>query len=155
MPETTDPAFAKAEMLIRKPISEVFEAFIDPALTTKFWFSGSSGRVETGSRLNWTWEVYNHTETIDVKAVEPESRIVIEWGGAKKSTVEWSFKPLTGQATFVSIANSGFTGETKEIMDQIRESTEGFTIVLAGLKAWMEHRIQLNLVPDRFPEGIS
>ena len=34
---------ATAEMMIRKPISEVFEAFIDPAITTKFictiWFA--------------------------------------------------------------------------------------------------------------------
>lgn len=36
----------KAQMLIRKPVAEVFEAFVDPAMTTKFWFSRSSGRLE-------------------------------------------------------------------------------------------------------------
>ena len=35
---------AKAEMLIRKPVAEVFEAFVDPAITTQFWFTKSSGR---------------------------------------------------------------------------------------------------------------
>jgi len=33
---------AKAEMLIRKPVEEVFEAFIDPAITSKFWFTKGS-----------------------------------------------------------------------------------------------------------------
>jgi hypothetical protein len=33
----------------------------------------------------------------------------------------------------------------------VRDSTEGFTIVLAGLKAWLEFGIRLNLVADRFP----
>ena len=37
---------AKAEMLIRKPVVEVFEAFVNPAVTTRFWFTKSSGRVE-------------------------------------------------------------------------------------------------------------
>jgi hypothetical protein len=28
-------------------------------------------------------------------------------------------------------------------------------LVLAGLKALLEHNVQLNLVPDRFPKGIE
>src|SRR4051794_4566310 len=33
---------AKSEMLIRKPVEEVFQAFIDPAITTHFWFTKST-----------------------------------------------------------------------------------------------------------------
>jgi uncharacterized protein YndB with AHSA1/START domain len=44
---------AKAEMLIRKPVAEVFEAFIDPAITTKFWFTKGSSKMEAGSRVQW------------------------------------------------------------------------------------------------------
>jgi uncharacterized protein YndB with AHSA1/START domain len=43
---------AKAEMLIRKPVAEVFEAFIDPAITTKFWFTKGSGRLEPGHKFS-------------------------------------------------------------------------------------------------------
>jgi uncharacterized protein YndB with AHSA1/START domain len=39
----------KTGMLIRKSVSEVFEAFINPDITTKFWFSKSSGRL--GARI--------------------------------------------------------------------------------------------------------
>lgn len=42
------PPIAKAEMLIRKPVAEVFEAFVNPAVTAKFWFSKGSGRLEVG-----------------------------------------------------------------------------------------------------------
>ncbi len=46
----------KAEMLIRKPVEEVFEAFVDPAITTQFWIlqeqrkigSGQAGSVGVG-----------------------------------------------------------------------------------------------------------
>ena len=33
-------------MLIRKPVAEVFEAFVDPDITAKFWFTKGSGRLE-------------------------------------------------------------------------------------------------------------
>jgi uncharacterized protein YndB with AHSA1/START domain len=29
---------AKAEVLIRKPVAEVFEAFVNPTITASFWF---------------------------------------------------------------------------------------------------------------------
>jgi uncharacterized protein YndB with AHSA1/START domain len=47
----------KAEMLIRKPPAEVFNAIIDPAVTTKFWFTKSSGKLEPGKRVRWDWEM--------------------------------------------------------------------------------------------------
>ncbi len=43
--KTVNAPFVKADMLIRKPVSEVFEAMINPEITSKFWFTKSSGRV--------------------------------------------------------------------------------------------------------------
>ena len=42
--QLTQVPVAKAAMLIRKPTAEVFEAFVDPAITSKFWFTKSTGR---------------------------------------------------------------------------------------------------------------
>ena len=61
-------------------------------------------------------------------------------------------KPNT---TFVSVTNTGFSGDADKIVQQAIDSTEGFTLVLAGLKALLEHNIRLNLVPDRFPDGLG
>jgi uncharacterized protein YndB with AHSA1/START domain len=57
---TKAPA-AKTGMLIRKPVAEVFEAFIEPDITTKFWFTKSSGRLEVGKQVKWEWEKYGHS----------------------------------------------------------------------------------------------
>ncbi len=35
-------------MLIRKPVADVFEAIVNPEITTKFWFTSSSGRLAVG-----------------------------------------------------------------------------------------------------------
>jgi uncharacterized protein YndB with AHSA1/START domain len=48
---------AKTGMLIRKPVADVFEAFINPDITTKFWFTKSSGRLEVGKQVEWDWEM--------------------------------------------------------------------------------------------------
>jgi hypothetical protein len=93
---------ANTAMLIRRPVAEVFRAFIDPAVTTKFWFTRSTGPLEVG------------------KAIE-----------------------------------SGWSGNGDELLKYVADSTQGFTWTLAGLKALLEHGIQLNRVADRFPKGVA
>lgn len=147
---------AKAAMLIRKPVADVFVAFVDPAITTQFWFTKSSGKLEAGKQVEWTWEMYNASAKVDVKVVEPNKRILIEWGGyGAPNSVEWLFTPRADHTTFVSITNSGFQGTADEVVQQALDSTGGFTLVLAGAKAWLEHNIRLNLVGDRFPADVG
>ena len=154
--ELKSPPVAKTAMLIRRPVAEVFEAFVDPAITSKFWFSKGTAKLEEGNQVQWDWEMYNFSVKVDVKKIETDKRIVVEWHAyAEPTTIEWSFKPLTSDTTFVTITNSGFTGEGDERVKQALDSTEGFTFVLAGAKAWLEHGVQLNLVPDRFPKSMS
>ncbi len=146
----------KTGMLIRKPVAEVFEAFINPEITTKFWFTKSSGRLEAGKQVQWNWEMYGISVPVTVKAVQPNKRIVIEWpGDGSPTTVEWIFKSQQDGTTFVSITNSGFTGDGDELVKQATDSTQGFSLVLAGVKALLEHNVRLNLVADRYPKGIE
>jgi hypothetical protein len=69
--------------------------------------------------------------------------------------VEWIFEPQEDGTTFVSITETGFSGDGDELVKQLTSSTEGFTLVLAGLKALLEHNVRLNLVADRYPKGIE
>ena len=150
-----DLPIAKTEMLIRKPVSEVFEAFVNPAITSKFWFTKGSGRLQAGKQIRWDWEMYHVSVDVNVKAIEENKRILIEWGapGNPATTVEWTFISRRDGTTLVSITNSGFSGDGDEVVKQALDSTGGFTLVLAGLKALLEHNISLNLVADRFPDG--
>lgn len=151
MEETSN--FAKSSLGIRKPVEEVFEAFINPDITTKFWFTHSSGNVARGGAIAWKWQMYNLAIPVVVIELEQNQRIVIEWGEAmQKSTVKWEFKALTANLTYVTITNYKLQGKGDDLIDQIRDSTKGFTFVLAGLKAWLEHKIQLKLVEDAFPK---
>lgn len=43
----------KYQMPIRRPVAESFEAFVNPEVTTKFWFAKSSGQLEEGKKVRW------------------------------------------------------------------------------------------------------
>ncbi|MDQ6418898.1 SRPBCC family protein [Paenibacillus sp. LHD-117] len=148
-PTLSQAPIVKVEMLIRKPVNEVFTAFVDPAITTQFWFTKGSAKLEAGSRVQWDWEIYGASADIDVLEIVENSRIVIDWG----SRVEWTFAPRGDDATFVTIVNDGFEGSGDELVHQATDSTEGFTIVLCGLKAYLEHGIRLNLIGDKAPDA--
>jgi uncharacterized protein YndB with AHSA1/START domain len=154
--QITKEPIARAEMLIRKPVAEVFAAFINPEITTKFWFTKSSGGIESGKSVVWYWEMYNFSVQVNVREVEINKRILIDWGNYDSATtVEWIFTPWGNGATYVSITNFGFKGDGDKLISDVLDSKGGFTWVLAGAKAWLEHNINLNLIADAFPKGLK
>jgi uncharacterized protein YndB with AHSA1/START domain len=154
--QLTQVPIVRTGMLIRKPVADVFEAFVNPDITTRFWFTKGSGRLEAGKQVQWEWEMYGISIPVTVKAIEPDQRILIEWPGYSGPTlVEWRFTSLADGSTFVSITNSGLTGDGDDLVKQATDSTQGFTLVLAGLKALLEHGVRLNLVADRYPKGVE
>ena len=147
---------AKTGMLIRRPVGDVFEAIVNPDITTNFWFTRSSGRLEVGRRVQWDWQMYDVSIPVIANAIEPNVRIVIEWPGySGPTTVEWKFAPHENGTTFVSVTESGFTGTGDELVKYAADSTQGFSLMLAGLKAFLEHGVRLNLTGDRYPKGIK
>jgi uncharacterized protein YndB with AHSA1/START domain len=140
-------------MLIRRPVHDVYEAFVDPSATTRFWFTKSTGRLDQQDRVRWDWEMYDVHSDVEVIEVVPDERIVITWSGYQaRERVEWTFTDRGDGTTYVTIEDSGFAGEPDELAEQAVSATEGFAYTLAGAKAWLEHGIELNLVPDKFPD---
>jgi uncharacterized protein YndB with AHSA1/START domain len=143
-------------MLIRKPVAEVFEAIVNPDITTKFWFMRSSGRLAVGRPTRWDWQMYDVSIEVTAKTIDNNRRIVIEWPGySGTTTVEWTFESLNDGTTFVRVTESGFTGTGDQLVKYVADSTQGFTLMLAGLKALLEHGVRLNLVGDRYPKGVA
>ncbi len=142
---------AYTAMLIRKPVSEVFDAIVNPDITTNFWFTKSTGRLEKGHTVTWTWEMYGASTDVTVLECEQNQRILMEWGEPEEKTnVEWKFTELS-EGTFVEVSDSGYSGTPEEITSKLIDSTGGFTLVLAGMKSFLEHGTNLNLIYDRHP----
>lgn len=143
----------ETQMLIRKPVSTVFQAFMDPNITTNFWFTKSSGQLEVGKTIRWEWEMYGVSTNVFVKDIILNKKISTEWGDPI-TTVDYEFTSLTDDTTYVIIKNYGFRETGDELIQVIKDSTGGFTTVLDGLKAYLEHTIKLNLIGDKFPKEV-
>lgn len=121
--QLTQPPIAKTAMLIRKPVTDVFAAFTDPAITSKFWFTKGSGKLEPGKSIQWDWEMYHASVQVSVKEVEHNRRILIEWSAyGPPTTVEWLFTDRGDNTTFVSVTNTGFSGDGDAIVTQALDS---------------------------------
>lgn len=140
---------ARATMLIRRPVTEVFAAFVEPSITSHFWFTRGSAPLTTGATVTWHWDMYGVSASVAVKAVEPNHRIAIEW----PTPVEWRFEATAAHHTFVTITASGFVGSDDECAAQAIDAMGGCSLTLAGCKAWLEHGIELNLVADHHPDA--
>ncbi len=132
-------------LVIRRPVAEVFRAFVDPAVTTRFWFTRSSGPLEAGATVRWDWEMFGVGTTVSVTEVVENERIRIRWNPDDPSTVEWVFTARDDGATHVRIVEDDIKGD---VTAHALDSMQGFSLVLAGAKAWLEHGIELHLVRD-------
>lgn len=141
----------KAEMLIRKPSEVVFDSFIYPEITNKFWFTKGSDILEEGKRIRWDWKMYGVWDEILVKRIEKNKNIIVE--SSDGTTIEWIFTSRGKDETLVTIINSGFKGSGDEVVNQAIDSMGGYTMVLCGLKAFLEHNILLNLIGDKAPDA--
>jgi uncharacterized protein YndB with AHSA1/START domain len=154
--QLTDVPTMQTGMGIRRPPRDVFRAFVDPTVTTKFWFTRSSGPLEPGVTVEWVWEMYDVSAKVAVKEVEADRRIVFDWGdGASSTTVEFRFTGWGDDRTFVEVTETGFAGTGDEVAARVADSTGGFTIALCAAKAWLEHDIVLAAVRDRFPRDLE
>jgi uncharacterized protein YndB with AHSA1/START domain len=146
---------AKAQMLIRRPVAEVFAALVDPAITTHFWFTRSSGPIEAGRHLRWDWEMYGVGVEVEVQEVEKNRRVLFEWNGpAHPTSVLWTFDARSDDRTFVQMKNWGFLGDAGQVLAQVIDATGGWSFLLANLKAHLEHGIDLHLMVDHDPEAL-
>jgi hypothetical protein len=100
--------------------------------------------------------MYGKPDRADVKAMEPYRLITLEMGpvGERPTCVEWQFGPRSDRENFVTITNAGFDGSADELVAQALGSIGWPRVDACGAKAFLEHGLQLNLVPDRSPNAI-
>lgn len=145
---------AKTQLMVRKPAADVFEALVNPEITSKFWFTKSSGRMEAGKTLQWQWEMYGVGAEAKVKEIEKDKRIVFIWGDAGQpgTLVEINLATVGRNYTFITISESGFAND-ETLIPTLVDRTGGWTFLVATLKAYLEHNIILNTVLDHAPEA--
>lgn len=142
---------------IARPVEEVFEAVADPAkLSAYFTTGGAVGRMETGATVQWEFADFPGAFPVEIVEVEPNRRIVLQWEAnegppedgdavirtAYMTTVVFTFAPLDDGRTLVTIEEGGWR-ETPTGLKAAFGNCQGWSQMLAALKAWVEHGINL------------
>jgi uncharacterized protein YndB with AHSA1/START domain len=136
---------AKATMLIRKPIGDVFEAFVRPEIITRFWLEATSAPLAKGVKVTWRFMVPGASETVHVTSFEPPHLIAFDWSDGKHVTLSFDIFDLA--ITLITVEMSGF--DSNADISEIVNATEGFTIVLCDLKTLLESGESANLTRDK------
>src|SRR5690606_37801271 len=106
---------------ILKPVSDVFEAVVNPDHLSRFFTTGGAkGRIETGAVVTWDFHDYPGAFPVHVIEVEQDRRIVLRWAtpenaaapdasGAHQTTVIMTFEPIDDGHTLVRISEYGWS----------------------------------------------
>jgi uncharacterized protein YndB with AHSA1/START domain len=133
---------AKASQLINCQPGNAFDAFAHPSRITQFWLSASSGPLSKGVQVTWHFMVPGAVDTITVTEFEPAALIAFNWSNGSNTRLEFAAHP--NEKTLISVKTQGFKGD--DIIEQIVNTTEGFSIVLCDLKTLIESGKSANLV---------
>jgi uncharacterized protein YndB with AHSA1/START domain len=138
-----DKIKAKVQMGILKPASEIFEAIVDPEQMKQYFISGSTGRMESGKTLTWTWDDFDAEHQIKIGKIEKNKTVSFEWNGSGVNcVVVMTLESKDDDKTLVKITESEWTADYKGA-NQCMGQVEGWTHFLCCLKAYLEYGINL------------
>ena len=60
----------ETQLNIAKPMSEVFEAIVNPAQMARYFISSGSGRLDSGQAVTWSWSDVGAELTVTPREVE-------------------------------------------------------------------------------------
>ena len=137
--------------IVSRPVHAVFEAVADPdQLSRYFTTGGAKGRLEQGATVMWDFHDFPGAFPVEVLDVATDKRIVLRWKandpGAPDyhTTVTMTFAAIEGEPdrTRVEIAEEGWR-ESEDGLKASYGNCMGWSQMLAALKVWLEHGINL------------
>jgi uncharacterized protein YndB with AHSA1/START domain len=132
------------KMKIEKPVSEVFESFVDPAKIGAFWFSSSSERWDEGKVITLRYDEYEAQGEIYIKKIELNKKIVFHWGvNEEGNKVTIILNEQGASESTVEILEEGFNENDENIINVMLDNKEGWVYMLTCLKGYLEHGVNL------------
>lgn len=125
---------ARVSIYIEAKPEVVYDAFIDPAILTKFWLSSASGPLTLGNEVHWKFLVEGAEARTRATRMIPGEQLAWDWGDSK---VAISFEAMA-EGTAVTLVNDHFNQPGMTKIESALNGTEGFSIVLADLKTLLE-----------------
>lgn len=128
------------------PPARAYEAVANPEqLQQHFTMGGAQGRIETGAIVTWEFADFPGPFQVEVIEADPPHMIVFDWGhpsGEGTNRVIFRFDPVDEERCKVSVTETGWMADADGIKAAYGNCM-GWTDMLAAMKAWLDHGIQL------------
>lgn len=127
---------------ILKPVSEVFEAVVNPEKLSGY-FTKSATPMKEGGTATWQFQEVPEEFPVLIRQIVPNQLIVLEWESHGTTTrVEMRFEPIDSNTTMLKISESGWP-ETEQGLKGSYDNCQGWTHMSLCLKAYVEYGINL------------
>ena len=142
-----DPTF-RVFIIVGRPRHEVFEAVADPTeLSSYFTTGGASAQMEQGQTVTWDFADFPGAFPVDVTEVVPDEKIAFNWkanepGADYQLQVTFRFTDVDAGRTKVEVEEAGWR-DTDAARKASYGNCMGWSQMLAALKMWVEHGINL------------
>jgi uncharacterized protein YndB with AHSA1/START domain len=127
---------------IRKPVSEVFEAIVNPDKMSNYFISKSSGRMQEGKEIKWRFPEFEEEFPIKVNKVEQDKYISYYWDIDEEELHVEITLTQKKDATLVSVAEKSRDNDEAGIK-WLKSNTAGWANFLACLKTYLEFGVNL------------
>ena len=128
---------------IPKPVSEVFDAIINPNKMSQYFISSASGPMVEGKTLTWVFEDVGASGQVIIKKIDENQRIVLEWSATGVPTdVTLIFNPSDANTTEIHIVESGWPLNNEGVKHALQQN-RGWTDFVCCLKAYLLFNVDL------------
>ncbi|NHN25760.1 ATPase [Flavobacterium jejuense] len=139
----TDELIIKVAMQIQKPISEVFEAIVDPKKMSHYFISESTGIMEEGKNIVWKFPEFDSDCPVRIGKIEKNKYISYYWMMENiELLVEITLTEKEYHNTLVSITEKSMPNNEAGLK-WLSGNSFGWSNFLSCLKAYLEYGINL------------
>ncbi|MDA8144282.1 MAG: SRPBCC domain-containing protein [Thermoplasmatales archaeon] len=130
---------------IGKPIAEVFDAVVNPEKVGIYFATGGvNAPMAEGRNISWKFKDISFEQDMKIRRLVENRKIELEWftEEGKRTDVTITFDKISEDRTMITIVHSGYEENQKGLEDSYSHC-EGWTVMLASLKVYLEHGIVL------------
>lgn len=124
------------QLLIQRPVEEVFQLMIDAERISSFWLANSQGPLREGEQYTWLWTEFGESLKIYIDKIIPLQLISTVWQDTQL-TIDYEFVKLTPEATYVTFKAYNFKETGEKLVRAITDQGSMLKIALNELELYL------------------
>jgi uncharacterized protein YndB with AHSA1/START domain len=140
---TEDDITAKSHLRVKKSVSEVFNAVVQPEQMCNYFISASTGPLTPGAKVTWTWGDFNASGPVEVLDFVENEKLAFVWGPPECQTrVDMQFIAIADDVTLIKVRELCGPNDAN-ILKAVKRQAYGWTHLLFLLKVFLELGVNL------------